>query len=241
MAGVGELPGEDGFDGDRLSRVGDGALRLHAEQLRGSSRLRHPPVVRQRPPGVAFRGVVAASSAARASRGAVSLYWRVRGTETVPVELDWVGSKTTLFDAAVALWMARDEGARCPCCGQLAKRYRRALNRGMASSLIKFYREAGTDWAYKPDVLRGFGSAARDETCLRFWDLFEEDVEPRPDGGRRGWWRVTEHGEAFIKGRVKVPKYALIYDGECEGLVGPEVGVRDCLATAIDLESLLHG
>ena len=119
----------------------------------------------------------------------------------------------------VQAWLreqAAGDGARCPCCTQLTKVYRRSLNAGMARALIWMYRAAGTEWQKKTDTLRGIGAAARDEALLRYWGLLEER---NGESGRRvGWWRVTEAGEAFVLGETRVPRHVLVFDGRCLGL-----------------------
>ena len=98
------------------------------------------------------------------------------------------------------------KGLHCPVCERKAKVYRRVIDASMAVAIVKIYQAGGTDWVYKPEVLRGVGPAARTEPLLRSWDLMEEEKVRRPDGGRAGWWRVTPHGEDWIHGRVVVPK-----------------------------------
>lgn len=49
-------------------------------------------------------------------------------------------------------WLAEriTGGARCPCCNQYSKVYRRQINSGMARSLIAMYRAGGLDWVHVP-------------------------------------------------------------------------------------------
>lgn len=133
-------------------------------------------------------------------------------------------------------------GAHCPVCTQLAKVYRRKLNSGMAHALIRFWQVAGRDWAHKPTVLRGVGAAARDESLLRYWGLMEEEQERRPDGGRAGWWRVTDDGERFIHARSRLPKYARIYDGRLLSLDWSEtLSIREALGSRFNYDELMAG
>lgn len=131
------------------------------------------------------------------------------------------------------------DGVRCPCCTQLARVYRRKLNSGMALALAVFYRRCGQEWGHKPTVLRGVGAAARDESLLRYWGLFEEEAARRDDGGRAGWWRVTSRGARFVRDALEVPRYAVVYDGRCLNLAGEPVGIRDVLGDRFDLAELL--
>jgi hypothetical protein len=135
---------------------------------------------------------------------------------------------------------ARDHGADCPVCKRFTKVYRRSINSGMAYALAMMWSEHGTGWQDKTVTLRGVGAAARDESLLRYWGLIEEDQRRREDGGRAGWWRVTETGAEFAVGRRSVPKYALVYDSRCLGVEGPPVTIRDCLRDRFDLEELLE-
>lgn len=144
----------------------------------------------------------------------------------------------TLADAQVyVVEGAAEGGVNCPCCGQFAKEYRRALNSGMAKALVSMYQaDPYLGWLHKPTVLRGVGSSARDESLLRFWGLLEESTEPRGDGGRSGWWRVTYSGKAFVKGWLLVPSHVRIYNGRSLGLEGDLISIKDVLP--FDLQEL---
>lgn len=145
----------------------------------------------------------------------------------------------SLDDARRWLRQRLDAGVECPCCGQFAKRYRRQLNSGMALALVVFYRECGTQWGYKPDVLRGLGAAARDESLLRHWGLLEEATEDREDGGRAGWWRVTPKGKAFVQGELSVRKKLVIYNNFPEGFEGRMTTVQQALGYRFRLDDLM--
>jgi hypothetical protein len=128
-------------------------------------------------------------------------------------------------------------GGRCPCCTLFAKVYRRQINAGMAMSLITMYRTFGLDFGYIPDL----PAKSREEGKLVHWGLVVEAHEPRPDGGRAGWWRITEKGEAFIRRGLKVPKYVLIYDGRCLGYDDPDelIDIEDALTEKFNLDDLM--
>jgi hypothetical protein len=136
-------------------------------------------------------------------------------------------------------WLRRNlrDGAKCPCCSQWAQIYRRTINSGMAHSLIVMYQESETDWCHVPTVV---GGRSREEAKLRYWGLVEEMVEPREDGGRAGYWRVTTRGVNFIHGG-HVPKYALIFDGRCLGHEGDPITIEDALGKKFDYAALMAG
>lgn len=147
----------------------------------------------------------------------------------------------TLTELRDFLRRHRKDGVRCPVCDQWAQEYHRTINSGMARAIIEMYRVAGAgSWFYKPDVLRGFGAAARDEALLRWWGLIEEESAVRPDGGRAGWWRITPKGEMFVLGEITVPKYAVLYANKLLRYEGERIDIHDALGQHFSLEDLLH-
>lgn len=124
----------------------------------------------------------------------------------------------TLADAKQWLRERLAEGAKCPCCTQLTKAYRRPLHASMAAKLLRFYRAFGTEWGSRVELTGG--QAEGDFAKLRYWHLVEESKERRGDGGRAGWWRVTERGARFCCGELRVPRYVFVYDGRAVHLPG---------------------
>lgn len=148
-----------------------------------------------------------------------------------------VGDDVSLGDARDWLRERVDSGERCPCCKQFAKVYRRKLNSTNAMLLIRAYRVAGCAPFHAPTVLSSH--AGGEWARLLHWGLIADLHLERDDGGHAGWWRVTEDGERFVKGRVSVPKYVRIYDGRCLGLQGDLVSIRDCLGEKFDYAELM--
>ena len=132
------------------------------------------------------------------------------------------------------------DGAECPCCTQFAKVYRRKIYSRMARLLILAWREAETHWFYLPTTLK---DNSGDFAKLRYWGLVEEQDGEREDGSKHvGWWRITEKGEAYVKGELAVPKYARIYNGRCLGLVVDETAdIRDALGKHFSYSDLMAG
>jgi hypothetical protein len=84
---------------------------------------------------------------------------------------------------------------------------------------------------------------AGDHAKLRYWGLIEEEPVRRDDGGRAGWWQITDRGEQFVRGTLKVPKYALIFDGRLLRLdeTGGYVTITDALGKKFDWTELMTG
>ena len=146
--------------------------------------------------------------------------------------------------AAARAWLrkaARERGGtRCPCCGQHAQVYRRSINAGMARSLIAMHRLAPDGaWVHVPTQI---GARSREEGKLAYWGLVEEEVAVRPDGGRSGWWRVTARGRQFAGGRLKVAKWAYVYNGmvlEYDSSV--MIDIKGALGRKFDYDALMRG
>jgi len=155
----------------------------------------------------------------------------------------------TLAQAKTDLWADLRAGTTCPCCGQYAKMYRRTLNAQMVRVLTQMWHcthspaaawrgRADVDgWVHLPTLL--FHRHA-DEAKMAYWGLIEEAAAVRADGGRAGWWRLTELGQQFVTRTAKVPKYALVYNGHCHGLEGPAVDIVDCLGTTFNYHDLME-
>ena len=143
---------------------------------------------------------------------------------------------STLRDASSWLKHRLLHGAACPACGQFAKIYQRTITSPMARTLIVAWDQHGIEWFHMPSLV---GASRGDEAKLVHWGLLEEEKVLRPDGGRAGFWRVTDDGAQFAQGHITVPKYALIYDGRCYGHDGDLVDIRACLGERFRLDELM--
>lgn len=136
------------------------------------------------------------------------------------------------------------DGTDCPLCGQHAKIYRRKINTTLAKALITMYSthdwlpDGGSDYMHVPSLPGDTHEASQ----LAWWGLIEEEHVQRPDGGRAGYWRLTWRGRCFVEHRIKVPKYAEVYNGRCIGMDSSEmVTIKDALGTRFNYSELMAG
>ena len=139
---------------------------------------------------------------------------------------------------SVALGTARahvranlDGGAPCPCCGQMAKRYRRTLNAPMCRALIALHR-CGPGWHHvnRLPIIQGRHGGG-DFAKLRWWGLIDERAKGEDDTRRTsGLWRVTSLGQRFVYHGAMVPRYAFSFDGDVE-LGGEHVSIGTALGS----------
>lgn len=147
--------------------------------------------------------------------------------------------QTTLTDARTWLLSRIVNGARCPCCSQFAKAYRRQINSGMARSLIAIYLHAPDGaWVHIPTKL---DARSREEGKLRYWNLVEEQRDViRDDGGRAGYWRITPRGRQWVTGQITLPKYVTVYNNTVIATYGDEINVQTALGNKFNYAELMN-
>jgi hypothetical protein len=143
----------------------------------------------------------------------------------------------TLGEARDGLRELVDAGHECPCCRQFAKVYRRKIHATMARDFLRVWRAVGEGtWFHLPDFVANSGDVPK----TRFWGLLDEEIElRRADGGRAGYWRITDLGRAWVLNQATLPKYARIYSGRCLGLVGEPTSIVDSLGDRFDYRELM--
>lgn len=138
-----------------------------------------------------------------------------------------------------------DHGTTCPCCTQFTKVYRRKMTSVSARTMITMYALYGHDWANVPALMRDrlpdIAHQGGYATLGQHWGLIEESPDERADGGRAGWWRLTDRGMWFVTERLMVPKYARLFDARCLGYAGDPVSIGDVLGDGFDLDDLMRG
>ena len=147
----------------------------------------------------------------------------------------------TIEEARAHLRANLDEGTRCPCCDQYAKRYRRKLNSSMAAALCWMWTHARDAWIEVPTAAPAWILKAREYPKLAWWGLIEE--QPRADGssGRTsGVWRVTQKGADFVRGGRPVARYAFVYNGTVEDFTTERpTWIREALGDRFDYRELM--
>ena len=131
-----------------------------------------------------------------------------------------------------------ETGSGCPCCEQFAKVYRRKITGSAAWALIQMWRAGGHDLVHVPTLLR---RVTADESKLAYWGLTRSSEIRRDDGGKAGWWAVTELGRAWIYREATVPTYARVYDGRVLNLEGDPRTIVEALGTRFNYRELMEG
>jgi hypothetical protein len=133
-------------------------------------------------------------------------------------------------------------GVECPCCEQNVEVFKRPIHATMTKALILIFKATDRDRQFVsfPRLAEAHGlSGGGDNAKLAYWGFIEDEGGKREDGGREGYWRITDKGAAFCRGEIKVPSHVLIYDRKFLGFdTSKEVGIEDC-SKKFDLAEML--
>lgn len=152
----------------------------------------------------------------------------------------------TLEEAKKFLRSNFEEGAKCPCCGQFVKLYKRKITSSMAYGLIvinrlkepgeifhlnKFFKELPN----VPAAIHG------DMPKLRLWGLLS-DIEKELDDGNPncGLYTLTPEGRAFVMGAISVPKYCFMYNNKVTAKSEELTTIREALGDQFNYSELME-
>lgn len=162
---------------------------------------------------------------------------------------------TTLAEAQAYLKVRAVNGTICPCCAQEVKVLEKEIHPYMARTLIILYRHCeknpATAWTHVASLVETTALAFSiilkpgEWSKLRYWGLIEERPKTEKvskEEAKKGYYRLTPKGLAFVKGEQKVPRAILFYDDRHLGFsADKEVGVRDVLGKDLVYEELMDG
>ena len=151
----------------------------------------------------------------------------------------------TLKEAQALVEQHRHKGIHCPCCGQMARNYKRHLNAPMARALIWLVRRAlskPTPWVDLRVEAPKFVHASRELAKLKHWKLIAQKEAESKRGARTcGIWRPTERGVQFAQGKIVLPSYVILYDNHIIAVSNVPISIRDSLKKRFKFEDLWRG
>jgi hypothetical protein len=141
-----------------------------------------------------------------------------------------------------------EDGAYCPCCGQLVKLYRRKLYASMAMVLTLIYREFKRNpemqWLHVPTFLNGRGVLARggDWAKLVYWGVIEARTRTRDNQDAAvGYYCITDKGRDFVEVRTSLPAAVYVYDGHVQRFDEERTTIVQALGKSFDYDELMRG
>lgn len=133
------------------------------------------------------------------------------------------------------------KGTHCPHCGQFSKQYLRPLSAHIARFLIRLYRaQQHHEHHYTTrELYPRDNKSSTDGVFARHWGLIEVVEDANASGAPIGSMRLTDKGRRFVLDVERVPQYALLYNCECLGLQGVQIGIKDALLTKFNYDELM--
>lgn len=97
----------------------------------------------------------------------------------------------------------------CPHCKRKMIVYRRNIRKNMIYCLRRLYEKFGR-FAAKVVAIDERANIIADFPKLEYWGLIRESVT------EKNRWHITDKGVMFLEGRISVPKYKWVYNGELQ-------------------------
>lgn len=139
--------------------------------------------------------------------------------------LNW-GDTLEQAKAKIAEVLETGDSMTCPACQQNVKKYERAIYKAMLKPLIHLTKVNKAEASVLSKIC-GSGEYAK----LSYWDL----IKRNPDDT----WCITSKGYDFLRGIIRIPKYAYVYNAEFLGLSEKKtVSVKE-IDPHFDLSALL--
>lgn len=141
----------------------------------------------------------------------------------------------SLEDAREWLRERASKGARCPCCQQRVKIYPRRLGEEHCVFLKNLLRHKNdpemSDWVHHSVANTYKNKNSRGYHSLQWFGLAETGAcgDLKPKKKMSGYWRITPKGEAFLRDRLRVPKYIYTYNAEVVDVSEETVNVIEAL------------
>jgi len=147
----------------------------------------------------------------------------------------------TLKEARQHVLANLETGVDCPCCGQLAREYKRALNAAMAKSLIWLVKQSNASrrWVNVPDEAPTWLHRSRELPKLLHWGLIEQRETDNPDRKNSGDWRPTEAGRAFALNKTRISRYVYLYNNTVRGFSTEMTDIVDALDDPFNYQELM--
>ncbi len=141
----------------------------------------------------------------------------------------------------------KNKGCVCPCCGQIARMYKRKLNSGMAIVLLEMYKyhvEKGDNYFHIENHLTKHSiHSGHDWALLVNWDLIREMPKEKDESSNSktsGMWKITNKGKLFIKNTINVPTHILMYNNMFEGFSDTQTSIKESLDKNFNYDELMN-
>ena len=137
-------------------------------------------------------------------------------------------------------------GAKCDCphCGRYAQIYKRHINATIAKQLIMLFEQGGYNGNYihASNLIPDGQSGAGDLSKAKYFGLIRAEPENNEAKKSSGYWTLTDAGLQFVKGKLDIPEYALVFDDKVVGVSQDKILISDALrAGGFNYSELING
>jgi hypothetical protein len=134
-----------------------------------------------------------------------------------------------------------EKGLNCPCCGQMVKLYNYKLFSTSAAALIRLY-NLGGEYHHVREFAEANNKQARAPHFaeLRHWELVQAGATDGFDNKSSGYWSITDKGEKFVQGLIKVPERILIFNNKLYGFRGVDIDIKQALSNKFSYAELME-
>ena len=146
-----------------------------------------------------------------------------------------------LKSARERLFKAADNGAQCPCCGRTVKRYRRALNAGMAHFLVLLCKAYLKNHPRVWVDIKALPVRGGDYAKLLHWGMVKQYVNDDPEKRSSGLWMPTARGLEFARGDSEEPSHVFLLDNTVVGFEEERIDIHAALGNKFNFRELWHG
>ncbi len=145
----------------------------------------------------------------------------------------------TIKEAKELLRSGWEKGVKCPCCGQLVRKWNKPLIGTAVADLIRLvriYEDKG-----EPIHISSFTAQRSNFYTLSYWGLIEKgEIEVDAKKRSSGYWVPTQQGIDFVHRKKRVLSIAETYNNILVGFSGKGVDVKEALGKKFDYEELMN-
>jgi hypothetical protein len=130
----------------------------------------------------------------------------------------------------------------CPVCGRHAQIYRRKFHSSMALQLIRMYQlGGGKEYIHASKLIVAGVSGSGDFSKAKYWDLiFPKPTTDNEESKSNGFWILSDKGEQFVRGEIRIPREVLVFDDKVEGISTETISITEALGTKFNYQELME-
>lgn len=123
------------------------------------------------------------------------------------------------------------EHCDCPHCGRYAQVYKRHIHATIARQMIMLFEQGGHSGKYihAANLIPDGQSGAGDLSKAKYFGLIQAMPENNEAKKSSGYWTLTDAGLQFVKGKLDIPEYALVFDDKVVGVSQDKIFISDAL------------